>query len=91
MDDIKLNPGDWFEIDFGFHPRIFYVVRVTDRGVWATQTTWLVSTQELFKWSELKDKNMVLIGSGKLRRWRAFLPGFRDLIPMYSKPSVLKS
>lgn len=86
-----LTPGDWIELDYGYNsPCIFYVIRTTERGVWVTSPKWLVSSQIMFKWEELKQKNTVLIGEGKLRRWRALLPFIRNLIPMYSKPKALK-
>lgn len=90
-DTFLLNAGDWVELDYGFSPYVFYVVRTTERGAWVTSPKWLVSSQIFFNWDEIKNKNTVLIGSGNLRRWRALLPGLRDLIPMYSKPKILRN
>lgn len=84
-----LQPGSWFDVKFGFTRRVFYVIRGTERGVYASMTSWLTTSQEFFTWEDLDKGDADFIGNGKRRWWRKFF--FNSwLIPIYSKPANLR-
>lgn len=83
----RLQPGDWFEIEFGFRRRQFYVVDVVEDIIYATTPTWCVSPPRSFSFDEIYDDfhKGHYIGKGKLRWWWRFLP-WRNICVKYSYP-----
>jgi hypothetical protein len=90
MEIKDLKPGDFFRIEYGYSYRLFYVIANVNKHIIATRQSWCVSSHISFSDAELEKRLFFYIGKGKYRWWRKFLPGFRDLISIYSLPKGIE-
>ena len=85
----SLEPGVWIEMMYGFNLCQFCVLEKKENAVKICKSSWLVSGSHFETINLLKCKNAKIIGRGKHRWWRLFLPYINDCIFPYSKPRAL--
>lgn len=84
-----MKPGDYFLMRYGRETREFYILQITNTDINATRRSWLVDPGIWISKQEFKDK-CEIIGRGRKRWWRCFLPFIKHFIPVYTKPKELK-
>lgn len=79
----EYKSGDWFYLKYGSQPLLFYVLNVTESGVFASTPHWCVSSRAYFPSETMA--NAQFAGVGRKRWWWGFLP-FRDVVCPFTVP-----
>ena len=81
-----LGPGDWLTLLYGSEERVFYVLRVNERGAWVGHPGWLVRSAIFLPHERLRSAER--LGRGLPRWWWRFVPWRQACLP-FSKPPGL--